>query len=1198
MSEQDDPVSKAEELSVEIRLLYELAGSPPYSALIRQAAAQRPAISLTSQSLSDWINGVSVPSKASNFAFLIGRLQDLVRRKLPGQHLKSPARWEGLRVAAQAEKRTAQGKKESSRRSRKAPVPREGERRPRMAPTLDRAVGRPELEGLLLSALTADGATEVGLTTALQGAGGFGKTRLAMWVCHHAEIIERYPGGLLWVTLGQGIRDADLALRVNDICFVLSGQRPTVSSPEAAGAELGRLLDERDPVLLVIDDVWEETQLRPFRIGGHACSRLVTTRNADLLPTGTTRVHVDAMSTDQAERLISLGLAGLPPEHVAALARLAGRWPVLLNLINGVLRRRTERGQPPDEAAEETVRQLLEHGPEAFDLARPAERNQAVAATVGASLALLDPQDQQRYLDLAIVPEDVDVPVAVLDLLWPGRRADRLCEELVGLGLAADYRLDAPEARLVIHDVIRSYLRAQRDAGTRAEVHRRLVDAAAGSLLEPGDPTGWWNLPYEAAYLWRYLPYHLHEMGVDQDLVTLITDLRWVAAKTRRFESSVTVQADLAFVRTPLTEALREQLELSGPLLGPIDPPKALEATLASRLHDVPELSVILDPYLAGLAGPRLEPAWPLPDRPDPAHDPGPGHTGGVTNCAFSPDGSLLATVSDDGTARIWRVTDGTEVAVLVGHAGGLWGCAFSPDGTLLATSSTDRSTRLWRVSTGEQVIALRGHDDWVRSCVFSPDGTLLATTSADHTVRIWNLRDHTEQAVLTGHIDEVRGCVFSPDGTLLVSVSADHTVRIWSSRDHSVQAVLTGHTSGVWSCAFSPDGTLLATAGYGSVLLWNTEDRTHRAILTGHDEVDGCAFSPDGTLLATTSYGRVQLWNVSTGDNRANLVGHTGAVWGCAFSPDGALLATVSNDQTVRLWRVADSTEYAMLAAQNSKTNSCSFSPDGALLATTSYDSSVRLWRVPEGKERLALSGHASRVISCCFSPDGALLATTSYREVRLWRIGADAGFTPLTGHTDWVRSCAFSPDGTLLATGSADRTVRLWRVPDGAPHSELTAHSSGVRSCAFSPDGRLLATGTANGTVKLWKVADDSEHTELIGHTSGVQSCVFSPDGALLATASGDRTVRLWHVSDGTEHTVLAGHTSWADRCAFSPDGSLLATASNDQTIRLWDVVTGACHCALRVGGPLAWVAWHPSGAQLCTVGGAGIYLLDYLS
>ena len=331
-------------------------------------------------------------------------------------------------------------------------------RRPWMAPPLDRMVQRPELAERLVAALTAPVPAEVGLTTELQGAGGFGKTRLATWVSHLPEIHQRYPGGLLWATIGQEVQGADLAERVNDLSFALSGHRPAIADPDTAGAELGRLLDERAPVLLVVDDVWDAAQLRPFRFGGRLCTRLVTTRIPDLLPIGTSRIPVDAMSYDQARALILDGVPGLPEDTANQLARLAGRWPVLLNLINGVLRRRIARGQVAREAAREIANKLVAEGPVAFDPARPADRSRAVAATVEASLAILEPSDREHFLDLAIFPEDVDITLDVLRLLWPGHRVDSLCDDLVGLGLVADYRLDLPGPRLVLHDVVRAHI--------------------------------------------------------------------------------------------------------------------------------------------------------------------------------------------------------------------------------------------------------------------------------------------------------------------------------------------------------------------------------------------------------------------------------------------------------------------------------------------------------------------------------------------------------------------------------------------------------------------------------------------------------------------------------------------------------------------------------------------------------------------
>jgi WD40 repeat protein len=1076
-------------------------------------------------------------------------------------------------------------------------------RRPWMAPPLDRMVQRPELAGHLVAALTSPGAAEVGLTTALHGAGGFGKTYLATWACHQPQINQRYPGGLLWATIGQDVHGADLAVRVNDLTFALSGQRPALSDPEAAGAELGRLLDERDAaVLLVVDDVWEAFQLRPFRIGGRSCTRLVTTRIPDLLPMTGARIPVDAMSGDQARQMIADGVSGLPADDAEQLAELAGRWPVLLNLVNRVLRHRIARGQPPVQAVREVVRHLLTEGPVAFDPARPADRSQAVAATIGASLALLGPADQQRYFDLAIFPEDVDIPLDVLGLLWPGRRAETLCEELAGLGLAADFRLDEPGARLVLHDVVRAYLRSCRNAGENVQVHRRLADATAGLLPAGDEPVSWWLLPDDAGYLWRYLPYHLREAGRDHELAELVTDLRWVEAKTRRFGSVVAAQADLELVDTPTTVQLRWALSQATPLLSPMDPPSALSATLASRLHGVPGLELVVRRYRATLPRPLLEPAWPLPDQPDPAQPVTPaGHIGGVIVCAFSPGGVLLATAGDDGTVRLWRVVDWAEHRVLIGHTGSVWGCAFSPDGALLATTSTDRTARLWQVATGAPVGVLHGHTDWVRRCEFSPDGALLATVSADRTVRLWRVADGTEHAVLTGHTDGVWDCAFSPDNTVLATASDDLTVRLWQVADGTERATLRGHTRGVLSCTFSPGGTLLATASRDQTArLWRVADGTEQAVLTSHAyEVNWCRFSADGTQLATVSDdGTARLWRVDNWIEQAVLTGHTDEVWTCEFSPDDQLLATTGgeNDRTVRLWRVADGTEQTVLTGRGSSVQSCAFSPDGALLAISS-DRTTRLWRIADRTEQAELPGHTGRVLSCAFSPDGALFATTSHdRTARLWRVADGTEQAVLTGHTSRVHSCAFSPDGTLLATSGNDRTARLWQVADGTEQAVLTGHTGWVRGCAFSPDGALLATTGTDWTVRLWRIADGTERGVLTGHTDWVRACAFSPDGALLATTSHDRTVRLWRVTDGTQRAVLTGHTSFVQSCAFSPDGTLLATASRDGTVRLWQVDTGRCHCALRVAGPLFWIAWHPNGALLCTIGAAGIYVLTY--
>ena len=240
------------------------------------------------------------------------------------------------------------------------------------------------------------------------------------------------------------------------------------------------------------------------------------------------------------------------------------------------------------------------------------------------------------------------------------------------------------------------------------------------------------------------------------------------------------------------------------------------------------------------------------------------GHTGFVVGVAFSPDGTLLATASLDGTARLWEVASGVPIRTLTGHTHYVHEVAFSPDGTLLATASADGTARLWELASGNCLRTLTGHMKSVHEVAFCPDGTLLATASADKTARLWGVASGAPIRTLTGHGRPVFGVAFSLDGTLLATTSGDDTARLWEVASGAPVRTLTGHTNSVVGVAFSLDGTLLATA------------------------------SSDGTA---------RLWDMASGAPIRSLIGHDSSVFAVTFSPDGTLLATASADKTARLW-------------------------------------------------------------------------------------------------------------------------------------------------------------------------------------------------------------------------------------------------------------------------------------------------------
>jgi WD40 repeat protein len=117
-----------------------------------------------------------------------------------------------------------------------------------------------------------------------------------------------------------------------------------------------------------------------------------------------------------------------------------------------------------------------------------------------------------------------------------------------------------------------------------------------------------------------------------------------------------------------------------------------------------------------------------------------------IERISYSADGRLLASASQDRTARIWDVETLRSLAVLH-HGSTVYAVAFSPDRRRLATGAADGIIRLWDVATGTQVADLRGHHSYVHALAFSPDGTRLASGSGDFTIRIWDSIPASERA-------------------------------------------------------------------------------------------------------------------------------------------------------------------------------------------------------------------------------------------------------------------------------------------------------------------------------------------------------------------------------------------------------------------------------------------------------------------
>jgi hypothetical protein len=126
-----------------------------------------------------------------------------------------------------------------------------------------------------------------------------------------------------------------------------------------------------------------------------------------------------------------------------------------------------------------------------------------VARTLAVSLDHLADDERARFRELAVFPEDVDVPLAAVEVLWGATAGldDLDTEELCGLlrrrSLLLGFDLDA--RRLHLHDVVRRYL--ERESADRLPaLHRHLIESYRARC-----PDGWWNAP-DDGYVFRHLP--------------------------------------------------------------------------------------------------------------------------------------------------------------------------------------------------------------------------------------------------------------------------------------------------------------------------------------------------------------------------------------------------------------------------------------------------------------------------------------------------------------------------------------------------------------------------------------------------------------------------------------------------------------------------------------------------------------------
>ncbi len=287
------------------------------------------------------------------------------------------------------------------------------------------------------------------------------------------------------------------------------------------------------------------------------------------------------------------------------------------------------------------------------------------------------------------------------------------------------------------------------------------------------------------------------------------------------------------------------------------------------------------------------------------------GYINQLRSMALSPDVRLLAL----GVAERIYLMDaerGEIVQQLSGHGEWVQSLNFNPAGSWLASGSDDHTARLWPLEQGTErraePLVLTDHKSWVQSIVFSPDGQRAATCSIDRSIRIWDTASGACLQVLLGHEHHIWTLAISPDGRWLASGGTDQCIRLWDMQSGECRYILDGHSGSVWSLAFTRDSAWLVSCGHDHFIrLWQPAEARLVRSLAGHsNRVVSVAICPNGNLVASGGDDRsLRIWDLRSGECLRVLQGYQRPIVRVVFSPDGELVYSGSEDGSVRVWHI-----------------------------------------------------------------------------------------------------------------------------------------------------------------------------------------------------------------------------------------------------------------------------------------------------
>ena len=562
------------------------------------------------------------------------------------------------------------------------------------------------------------------------------------------------------------------------------------------------------------------------------------------------------------------------------------------------------------------------------------------------------------------------------------------------------------------------------------------------------------------------------------------------------------------------------------------------------------------------------------------------GHRAIVRDLAFTSDGRLLVSASDDKTIRIWDIGSGTTLRTLRGYMGAgndgkVFAVAVSPDDTTVAAggyfgASIDQppygDIRLFDIGTGKIGAVLTGATQSIFSVAYAPDGREIAAGSGDGYVYIWRKQEdgwapHTRLDADSWRVGHV---AYALGGERIIAATTDNGIRLWRHGDGSEIEVPEAEMlrdTGVGALAVSGDGLRFATGdSEGNVLVFGAENGALLATLPKQPfRIGSLTFAGDRLVVScgyecTDQYRSIVFG--ADGTIEREYRGHDNSIHVSKTTPDGRMVVTAGGqNHAIHLWDPATGETRTIMEGVGAPIMAVGIDVQAGVIGwglenpcpdrvacpeiMGTLDRSLLLPSKDVFFEHPALiESSASRFRRARHEHRGRTLLAVMGGSADLpngrleIRDGSAVTHAIDNDETTGFLHAAFSllDQAQRVVTGGSDGTLIEYDTATGAFAGEYkNGHTGEINALAISEELGLMVTGSADQTLKLWNL----KTRELIASLflAGDEWIVWLPQGYYYSSDNGDKFIG-WHVNDERQREGRFVHGDQLKRFLFSPE------------------------------------------------------------